>query len=84
MAYVTRQQMATIAAGLGHADLTVEQTPTGRSWYATCSCGYRSTNKMNSAQATSSAVHHLELVMREYAASGSPQIRAAEPQPESA
>lgn len=67
--YMTRAELRRVAATLGHADLQVTQTPVGR-WYATCSCGYRSTNKLNSAQAVGSAVHHFELIARKFTASG--------------
>lgn len=67
--YMTRAELRRVAETLGHADLQVTQTPVGR-WYAVCSCGYRSTNKLNSAQAVSSAVHHFELIARKFNASG--------------
>lgn len=71
MAHLTCADIRRIAGALGHADLNVTQTPMGR-WYAVCSCGYRSTNKINSRQAASSAVHHFEIIARTWSASGAP------------
>jgi hypothetical protein len=71
MPSVSNDQLARIAATLGHTGLTV--TPHGRyAWRATCDCGYESVNKRTPAMAASSAVHHLELVIKEWRASGAP------------
>ena len=70
MPRISMTEFRSIAAQLGHADLSVQQTPAGSKWFAICSCGYRSTNKFTVELATGSAVHHFELVARKYAASG--------------
>ena len=68
MPRITLAQLARIAARLGHKDLSVD--PRGNRWVASCSCGYRSTGRTSAALAAQAAAHHLEVIGRQFSASG--------------
>lgn len=55
----------------GH-DLFIAPSPTSTSgrMFAGCSCGYRSTTRVNAREAESAAIHHAKLVMRDRKANG--------------
>lgn len=71
MPNVTLKQVAAIAAQLGHSDLSVRETRSGR-WIASCSCGYESTSRLNRRFGADAAAHHLEEIVRAWQASGAP------------
>ena len=77
MPRVTMAQVGEIARNLGHTNLSVDPTPAGSSWVASCSCGYRSVNKRTSAQAAGAAAHHLDLIVKAWSSSGAPFPKAS-------
>ena len=78
------------AAALGHRvdiesrdrrDEFPEQGHAAVKWWAVCSCGYRSTTRINEELAAGAAYHHVMLVIREYRRNGiKPPIRDVEAQ----
>ena len=66
----------------GH-DVSTHPSPTSSSgrFFAECSCGYRSTTRINEELAAGAAYHHVMLVIREYRRNGiKPPIRDVEAQ----
>jgi hypothetical protein len=53
----TRQELFEIAHRLGHRDPAVYETPGGK-FFATCSCGWKSTNRLRLELALEAGVHH--------------------------
>jgi len=78
MVWLSNEQVAKIAANLGHDNLQVEQTPSGAYWICTCSCGYRCTRRYSSALAAEAAAHHMMTIVRRWQASGQPWPVTAE------
>jgi hypothetical protein len=68
--HITLQEVARIAANLGHQDLEVR--PRGRDFIAVCSCGYVSAKRRTPALAAQAAARHMQLIVTKWQAAGSP------------
>lgn len=70
MPEISLEQVAKVAARLGHLDLEVYPTRSG--YRCKCACGYVSTTRSSPATAAQAAAHHMQLAYRKWQASGLP------------
>lgn len=67
---LSKHSVRVVAAIIGHRDLVVR--PQGFRWIITCGCGYRSAGRQSPALAAQAGIHHLEVSISRYLASGKP------------
>lgn len=67
---MTLTQLREQAAALGHVELSVVNTSSGRRWFVECSCGYRSATRATRALAVDAARHHIEVEVKKVQTSG--------------
>ena len=53
-----RAELFRLAQSAGHTDLALFPTKSGRRFFVTCSCGYKSTTRRTEVDALGAAVHH--------------------------
>lgn len=66
---IARETVAFLAASIGH---TLTISPRRVAFGVTCSCGYSSTKRRTLPLALEAAIHHQEVVIREFRATGRP------------
>lgn len=73
MGYISNEDLAQVAARLGHTGLEIYTAPSGF-WRVRCDCGYESTRRRTAAIAAQAAVHHVDVALRAYNAAGRPPL----------
>lgn len=76
-----RESIQELGRRLGHTEVGVVATASGRRWFAYCACGWASTTGSTEVVSTQAAVHHVTKAIKDWHRSERPLPPEPGPQP---